>query len=114
MGDRLIDGGQRRPGLEEVFDAAVADGLHPSAQHEPVGKRREGLVVGDGVRRAHTHAQGHRQIGVAASVATLREQPQQGVEDRRRPQEHLVEEGELGLGEHSLGAGLDHPLLQPP
>ena len=49
---------------------------------------------------------------VAAAEDALVEDAEQRVEDGGRAEEDLVEEGDLGLGQHARGLGLDDALLQ--
>jgi hypothetical protein len=63
---------------------------------------------------ADADPQRHRQRGHAAPERALVEQAEQRVEDRGRAQEHLVEERDLGVGQHPGDLGLDHAVAQPP
>jgi hypothetical protein len=91
----------------------VGHGRQVQVQQEAVGEGGERFVLGQRVGRAHAHAQGALQLRVAAPEAPLVEHAQQRVEDGRRAQEHLVEEGDLGLGQHAGHVGLDLALAQP-
>jgi hypothetical protein len=59
-----------------------------------------------------THPQRAGERRAAAAEGPLVEDAEQRVQDRGRAEEHLVQERDVGLGQHSRRLDLDHPLAQ--
>ncbi len=118
----LVQAGQRQrldggplghpAALQQLLEAGIAQRLDEDAEQEAVGERLQAGVVRERVGGADADAQGAVDHGVAAAEDPVVEQPQQRVQDGRGAKEYLVQEGQLGLRKHALGAGLDDAVAQ--
>ena len=84
-----------------------------AAEQEPVEQGPQRLVLGQVVRGREQREQREPVDLGPPAVDPLVEDRQQVVEDRAVGVEQLVEEGELGLGEHPGGDRGDGPLAEP-
>jgi hypothetical protein len=90
--------------LDELVEVVGVEVLAPHAQEEAVEDRLEALVGGHLVRRAEHAQERHVDHGAAVVELPLVEEREQRVEDGAVRLEDLVEEDDLGLGHHALGA----------
>ena len=84
-----------------------------AAEQEPIEQGAERLVLGQVVRRREEREQGKPVDLGAAAIDPLVQHRQQVVQDRAVGVEQLVEEDELGLGEHAGDDRGDRSLAEP-
>ena len=84
-----------------------------AAEQEPVEQGPQGLVLGQVVRGREQREQRQPVDLGPAAIDPLVEDREQVVQDRAVGVEQLVEEDELGLGEHPGGDRGDGPLAEP-
>ncbi len=100
---------------ENILEVVVGNVVEPAAEQETVAERGQHRVVRDVVGRPEQCDQ----VGVDGPGAVVKgplvDEGEQRVEDRRAALEHLVEECDVGFGQHSGRVHLVDTLgLEPP
>ena len=86
--------------------------LRRGANQEAIEHRPQRVVVGDLVGGAKERRQRHLDAGRAGEEASLVQDAEQSVQDGRVRLEDLVEEDDVGVGEHRLDAAQVGPLAK--